>query len=126
LSVPVGSRWLLDAYVGVWLFGDNTNFLGSTREQAPLVATQGHISYNLSPRAWAAFDATYYAGGRVTTNGTKNADRQNNTRFGGTLSVPLVHRQTLKFNVSRGAWVRLGTNFTTFGVAWNYGWGPGF
>jgi hypothetical protein len=127
LSTPVWGRWLVDAYSGVWLFADNKNYLnGGIREQAPLFTTQGHLSYNLSARSWAAFDATFYAGGRTTVNGEPNSTRQNNTRFGGTLSLPIAHRQSLKISGSRGAWVRLGTNFTTFGVAWNYAWGPGF
>jgi hypothetical protein len=90
-----------------------------------LWATQGHVSYNLSPRAWVAFDATFYAGGRTTTSGGASAVRQNNGRLGTTLTMPVLRRQALKLSFSKGAWVRLGTNFTTFAVAWSYVWGGG-
>jgi len=124
LSLPI-HRWLLDAYFGAWIFADNPNYRGVVRKQEPLWATQGHLSYNLSPRAWIAFESTYYAGGRTTTSGGVSAVRQNNTRFGGTVALPLARRQTLKISVSKGAWVRLGTDFTQLGVAWTTVWGGG-
>ena len=126
LTVPLGDRWLFDTYFGVWLFSDNDDYLGGTREQAPLMTTQMHLSYNLSRRAWVALDGTFYSGGRTTVNGSAQAERQNNTRIGGTIALPLANRQSLRLAVSRGARVRLGSNFTTISAAWNYGWGRGF
>ena len=126
LTLPVGERWHLDSYVGIWLFGDNTNYLGGTRGQAPLLTTQVHLSYDLSRRAWAALDGTFYSGGRTRVNGIENPKRQNSTRIGATLSLPVVRRQSLRVTVSRGAWVRLGSDFTTLSTAWTYAWGPGF
>jgi hypothetical protein len=126
LSVPLGDRWLFDVYGGVWLFSANTDFLGGRSQQAPLFTTQFHLSYNLSPRAWAAVNATYYAGGRVTVNDVANVERLRNTRLGATLSLPLARRQSLRFTGSTGTWVRAGTDFTTFSVSWNYAWGRGF
>lgn len=123
LSTPIGRRGLADAYVGTWLFTDNTNYLGVRRSQAPLVSTQFHLSYNLSLRAWAAFDATFYSGGRINVSGAPNVERQQNTRLGGTVSLPMGRRQSVKVNASRGAWVRLGSNFTTVGVSWSVIWG---
>jgi Putative MetA-pathway of phenol degradation len=126
LTVPLGDRWLFDTYFGVWLFSDNDDYLGGTREQAPLMTTQVHLSYNLSRRAWAAVDGTFYSGGRTTVNGRAQAERQNNARIGATLALPLANRQSLRLAVSKGARVRLGSNFTTISAAWNYGWGRGF
>jgi Putative MetA-pathway of phenol degradation len=126
LSLPIGERWRFDAYGGVWLFSDNTNFRGRTREQRPLLTTQFHLSYNLSRRAWAALDGTFYSGGRTVTEGKPEAERVNNSRVGGTLSFSIAARQALRIAASRGAWVRLGSNFTTLGVTWSYAWGRGF
>jgi hypothetical protein len=126
LTLPFGERWLFDTYFGVWLFSDNDDYLGGTRAQAPLVTTQMHLSYNLSRRAWAALDGTFYSGGRTTVNDTAHAERQNNTRIGGTIALPIANRQSLRVAVSKGARVRLGSNFTTLSVAWNYGWGRDF
>ena len=126
LTLPFGDRWLFDTYFGVWLFSDNDDYLGGTRAQAPLMTTQVHLSYNLSRRAWAALDGTFYSGGRTTVNEIAQAERQNNARIGGTIALPLANRQSLRVAVSKGARVRLGSDFTTLSVAWNYGWGRGF
>ncbi len=126
ITVPVGQRWHVDSYVGIWLFGENTNYLGGMREQAPLVTTQMHLSYDLSRRAWAALDGTFYSGGRTKVNGVENPERQSSTRLGATLSLPLARRQSLRVAVSKGAWVRVGSDFTTFSTAWTYAWGRGF
>jgi len=122
LSVPVG-RWSLDAYAGVWLFGDNDEFFGGVRrEQDPIGALQFHASYTFRPRLWVAFDSTWYAGGRSTVNGVEKSDRQENTRIGLTLSLPIGNRQSVKLTWSDGATTRVGGDFSTFGVAWQYAW----
>jgi hypothetical protein len=126
LTVPIGPRWRFDVYGGVWLFAANPDLLGSRREQNPLVTTQFHVSYNLTRRAWAAFNSTFYVGGKATVDGTTHIERQNNTRLGATLSLPMGARQALRISASSGAWVRLGADFTTVAVVWNYGWGRGF
>jgi hypothetical protein len=90
VSQPIRARWLLDVYAGVWLFTANDSFYPGDllRSQAPLASFQGHLSYNFTPQLWAAFDATYYAGGRTTIQGVANDDLQSNSRVGATLVLP--------------------------------------
>jgi hypothetical protein len=122
VSVPVG-RWFLEGYAGVWLFTDNDEFFGGVRrEQDPLTALQLHASYTFRPRLWVALNSTWYAGGRSTVDGVKRNDRQENVRIGATLSVPIGSRQSLKFSWSDGASTRVGGDFTTYAVAWQYAW----
>ena len=83
---------------------------------------QGHVSYTFRPRLWLAFDSTYYFGGETTADGVPHGDRKENSRVGLTLSLPVGKRQSIKFSWSRGASTRLGSNFTTFGIAWQYTW----
>ena len=71
---------------------------------------------------WLAFDSTYYFDGETSANGVPAGDRKENSRVGLTLSLPAGKKQSIKFNYSRGATARLGSNFTTFGVAWQYTW----
>jgi len=127
LSQPLSDRWMLDAYAGVWLFTDNRSFYPgrSVRAQNPIGAFQGHISYNFQRQFWAALDATYYAGGTTTINGTQDDDRQSNVRLGGTLGLPIGRRHSAKLAVSRGAIVRFGANFTTVSLGWQTAWFPG-
>ena len=120
LSHPFGERWMMDLYAGVWLFTTNNSFYPgtSTRTQDPLVAFQGHLSYNVLPTLWGAFDMTFYAGGRSTLNGIGKDDRVKNVRIGGTLVLPVGKMNSVKFGYSTGAVVRIGASFTTWSVAW--------
>lgn len=122
LTIP-HERWMFDVFAGVWLFSANPDFFGGVhREQDPMPTLQWHVSYTLRPRAWVAFDSTYYFGGETSANGVDAGDRKENSRVGVTLSLPVGKSQSLKFNWSKGATARLGSNFTTFGIAWQYSW----
>jgi hypothetical protein len=124
VSKPMGNKWLLDLYAGVWLFTANDSFYPGTsvRTQAPMGTFQAHVSYNFTRMAWAAFDATYYVGGHTTVEGVGKDDRQSNARIGGTLNFPVGKRHAIKLAVSRGAIIRFGANFTTVSIGWQTGW----
>jgi hypothetical protein len=124
ISQPIGKRWLIDVYGGVWLFTDNKSFYpgNSLRTQKPMAAFQAHISYNISLRAWVAFDATVYAGGQSSVNGVVRDDRRENSRVGMTIVVPVKKQNSIKFAISRGAIVRIGQDFTTASIAWQKSW----
>ena len=124
VSVPIRPRWTLDGYAGVWLFGDNHEFYPglSTLEQDPVTAIQGHVSYTIRPRLWAAFDATWYSGGTTSVNGVSKANTQRNSRIGVTTSLPLASRQSLKLAYTTGATTRVGGDFDTIAVAWQMIW----
>ena len=126
VSHPLGQKWLLDAYAGIWLFTANESFYPGTslRTQAPMGTFQAHLSYNVKRQLWAAFDATYYTGGQTTIEGVGNNDEQRNSRVGGTLVLPVGRRHSVRLAVSRGAIIRFGANFTTYSVAWQTGWVP--
>jgi hypothetical protein len=126
VSHPIGERWLLDAYAGVWLFTINHSFYPGTsaRSQAPMGSFQGHLSYNFTRKSWAAFDATYYVGGKTTIEGIGNDDMQSNARVGGTLALAVGRRHSIKLAASRGAIVRFGANFTTVSIGWQTAWVP--
>jgi hypothetical protein len=122
LSHPLGP-WDLELSAGVWLFTDNNDFFGGkVRRQDPLLSLQTHIVYTIRPRMWAAVDFIYYGGGSTTVDGQSKNDRQDNTRGGLTLAVPVTAHQSLKLSWSRGVSTRVGTAFETFGVAWQVFW----
>ena len=47
--IPVRRRWLIEIDVGAWWFGDNNAFLGLTREQSRVIATQLHLVSDSNP-----------------------------------------------------------------------------
>lgn len=127
LSQPVSKNWVLDFYAGLWLFTNNASFYpgSSLRKQDPMGAFQAHISYNVKPQMWVAFDATFYTGGSSSIEGIYKDDRQSNTRFGLTAVMPTGKLSSLKFSASKGVVVRIGQNFTTYSVGWQHSWIPG-
>lgn len=119
---PLG-RWALEASAGAWLFTDNEDYFGGQRrQQDPLATAQLHVSYTLRPGLWFAGSANWYGGGDTTLDGAGKADRQDSTRLGVTMSVPLSRSWSLKLAWSDGVTTRIGSDFSTFAVAWQYAW----
>lgn len=126
VSQPIGQRWTLDAYAGVWFFAaNNESYPGTQRKtQSPLSTFQTHLSYNFEPQLWMALDVTYYVGGRTTVGDAAPTDLQSNVRTGVTAVLPVSQRHSIKIAASRGAVVRLGANFTSYSIAWQTSWIP--
>ena len=115
LSQPLGP-WSVEASVGGWFYTANDHFLGDMRrEQDPILTTQGHIVYTFAPNLWLSADATYYTGGRTTVAGIRNDDRQEATRIGLSMSLPIGAGFSLKLAWSETVAARLpGSGFTNF------------
>ncbi len=119
---PIG-KWTLELYTGVWFFTANDDFFGGRRRtQDPMLSLQGHVVYTFVPGLWLAVDGTWYSGGQTAVNGLLDLDRQQNTRIGATLAVPLGQRHSLKAAWAKGASVRIGQDFTTYGLTYQYRW----
>ena len=128
-ELGVSKAWgplTLELTPSVTFYSDNDDFLGSaTRKQDPLYAVQSHFVYSFKRGIWAAFDATYYTGGRTSINGVENDDLQENWRVGATLSLPVDRSHSIKFYVSTGVATRTGGDFDAAGIVWQYRWGQG-
>jgi hypothetical protein len=46
-------------------------------------------------------------------------------RVGGTLAIPIDRHNSIKLTASTGAYARVGGNFTTAGIVWQFRWGGG-
>jgi hypothetical protein len=122
LSYPFG-KWFAEASAGAWLFKDNNNFRGGQRRsQKPLSVLQLHAGYNFRPGLWLAADLGRYAGGATELNGIPNRDRQENKRYGLTLSVPLAAGWSTKLSWSKGWATRAGGDFKTVSATLQYRW----
>lgn len=119
-------RWVLELQGAVTFFTDNTNFYGGHRRaQDPLYQLQQHVIYDFSRGIWASVDATFYAGGRSSIDGTLKDDLQQNWRVGATLALPLTRYNSLKLYASEGVSARTGNNFKLVGIAVQHRWGGG-
>jgi len=120
----VKGKWILDVMVGVWLFTDNSDFLGgTTKRQDPIGSFQGHVSYNFPKGFWLALDANYFTGGQSSIDGEDQRDLLENSRVGLTLSIPLPGPHSLKLAAHTGAVTRFGADFDFGTVAYQYLWG---
>jgi len=119
-------HFMLELTGGAAFYTVNHDFFkGKTRSQAPIGSLQGHVNYNFPHGIWAAADGTYYWGGHTTVDGVEGNDLQKNSRLGLTFALPLNVRHSLKFTFSTGVSTRTGSDFTSYGVFWQYRWGGG-
>lgn len=116
-------KWDFEGAGGVWLFMANDRFSGSNvRKQDPLGSFQAHLVRTLPHRIWLAADGTFFTGGRTQINGKDLSDYQGNTRVGATFGIALTPRQALKLAYFRGAITRIGGDFSSLGIAYNFIW----
>lgn len=119
-------QWTLEGQAAMTLFTTNNDFYnGNRRSQDPLYSLQAHAIYNFPRGIWWSLDATYFAGGRTTLNGTLNADIQQNWRAGMTLALPVDAYNSIKLYASTGLSARTGNSYDLLGMAWQYRWGGG-
>lgn len=116
-------RWNFDGSLGVWLFGDNDEFLGNKqRSQDPLTTLQGHVSYAFAPRLWLGASGTWYTGGTTSVDGFSDHNRQGNSRAGLTLAIPVGQQNSVKLAWSTGVTARFGGDVDTYALTWQYLW----
>jgi hypothetical protein len=126
LSKVLGGRWSVDLALAGTFYATNDDFYGGrTRAQDPIYSFQAHAVRLFPKGAWLAVDGTRYRGGRTVTDGFADQDLKSNTRLGLTVGLPINRRQSLKLYYSTGVVTRTGTDFDTFGAAWQYRWGGG-
>jgi hypothetical protein len=117
---PLASRWLLELAIGTWLFEDNDEFLGTTREQKPITAFDVSLIHEIGDGFWASLDGTYYAGGRTRVDGTRNFDFQRNSRLGFSVAYPYRRRHIFKASYTNGLTTESGGDFDSIGLTYVY------
>ena len=119
---PVRPTWLVELELGAWLFGDNDDFLGVTREQDPILSSEFHLVKRLRPGFWTSLDVNYYVGGRTTVDQQLRADLQRNTRFGATLVFPFKGQHAIRGSYSTGIVTESGGDFESFTLSYLSVW----
>jgi len=108
---PLGRGWALEGAVGAWVFQDNDDFLGTTREQNWITACELHVVKVFRSGIWTSADVNYYTGGRTTIGGDIRADFQRNSRLGLTVAYPFARRHLVKLGLSGGLATESGGDF---------------
>jgi len=117
-AIPLRPKLILEIEGGVWLLGDDDEFIAGRREQEPIAGFQLHLVKRFKPGFWASIDANFFFGGRQTLDGQELVDVQKNSRLGGTVVVPFKGRHALKFGYASGLFTEFGTDFDQFLVSY--------
>ena len=96
-------KWLFEMSLGAWVFEDNDDLQGETKEQNPVVVVQGHLIHRFRPGFWASFDVNYYEGGRSTIGGRQLNNVQRDSKIGATLVFPFALTHAIKLGYSNGS-----------------------
>jgi hypothetical protein len=116
-------RWNVDGSLGVWLFDDNDAFPGTReRHQDPLTTLQGHVSYTFAPRLWLGLSGTSYAGATTSVDGVLDRNRQENSRAGHTLAIPVGQKNSGRLSWSKRVFARFGGDLETYALTWQHLW----
>ncbi len=128
-DIGISKAWgdfALELSGGVFLFTDNDDFMGGKElEQDPVYTTQLHATYNFGRGIWAAVSGTYDHGGRTTVDGVRSDDKQENSRVGATLALPVNRYNSVKLYASTPVHTTAGGDFDLLGILWQHRWGGG-
>jgi len=120
-----GRRTTLEFLPAVWLFGDNTDYVGQTLKTDPLFQLDAHLTRDLTEHLWGAIDGAWYYGGKSSINGVAG-EELNNVGVGLTLGYQINDN----LNLTVGYKTTVNDNGTgdlrmdSFMVTLVYGWHP--
>jgi len=120
-----GRRTTLEFLPAVWLFGDNSDYLGQTLKTDPLFQLDVHLTRDFTERFWGSLDAAWYSGGKASINGV-DGKKLNNVGLGLTfgyqvnenLNLTVGYKSTI--NDSAAGDLRM----DSFMLTLVYGWHP--
>jgi len=90
-------KWAAELTTSAWIYTDNDDFFsGTTREQDPLYAVQGHLIYTFRPGLWTSLSAAYGDGARSTIDGIEKNDEIGKYIVALSMGIPINPRHGLK------------------------------
>ena len=116
-------RWIFEVSAGSWFFTDNNDYPGGSRlSQRPLYFAKGSAIYTFRRSLWVSVSYGHAEGGQTALNDLIRQDLQKNDRMGATLSLPAARSSAVKVVFTTGVATRLGADFTSIGVGYQYSW----
>ena len=92
-----GRRTTLEFLPALWMFGDNTDYVGKTLETDPLFQIDAHLTRDFTEHLWGSLDAAWYNGGEATIDGV-TGEELDNYGFGLTLGYQINDNLGLTFS----------------------------
>lgn len=72
-----GRRTTLEFLPAVWIFGDNTDYVGQTLETDPMFQLDAHLTRDFTEHLWGSLDAAWYSGGQAAIDGVQGEKLDN-------------------------------------------------
>jgi len=120
-----GKRTTVELLPAVWLFGDNTDFVGETMSTEPMYQLEGHLTRDFMERVWGSLDVIYYSGGKATIADVEG-NALNNVGVGGTIGYQV--NDNMQLNISYSSTINDSGDedlkMDGFRVTLLYGWHP--
>ena len=92
-----GQRTTLEFLPAVWMFGDNTDYVGQTLKTDPMFQLDAHLTRDFTEQLWGSLDAAWYSGGQASINGVTQGKKLNNVGLGLTLGYTINDNLNLTF-----------------------------
>jgi hypothetical protein len=90
-------RTTLEALPSLWMYGDNTDFMGETLSTDPTFQLETHLTRDLTRSLWASLDATWKNGGAATVGDGEKGDPTDLLGVGYTLGYQVNDNLSLTF-----------------------------
>ena len=118
-----GKRTTLEFLPAVWMFTDNTDFVGKTIETEPMFQLEGHLTHDFMEHLWGSLDVISYSGGKATIDGVEGS-QLNNVGIGGTLGYKINDNMQLNISYSSTVDDRKSTDLQRDGFRFTliFGW----
>jgi hypothetical protein len=120
-----GRRTTLEFLPAVWLFGNNTDYVGQTLKTDPMFQLDAHVTRDFTEHFWGAIDGAWYYGGKASINGV-SGEKLNNLGFGLTLGYQINDNLNLTFSYKSTVNDHASTDLRmdTFMLTFVFGWHP--
>lgn len=117
------NKWVIESYVAMWVFTNNTNFLdGNNLSQAPLYTAKLHVIRTLPKNMWLSIGAGYGLGGKTKLNDIPRDTEISTARFGLTYAIPIAQKHTFRFSYISGVRFKKGSDFNALALTYQYRW----
>jgi len=120
-----GRRTTLEFLPAVWMFGDNTEYVGQTLKTDPLFQLDAHLTRDFTEHFWGAVDASWYNGGQASIGGVEGK-KLNNLGVGLTLGYAINDNMnlTVGYKSTIGDSAPTDLRMDGFMVTLVFGWHP--
>ncbi len=120
-----GRRTTLEFLPAVWLFGDNTDYMGQKLKTDPMFQLDAHLTRDFTEHFWGALDLAWYNGGKASVNGVEGS-KLSNVGIGLTLGYKI--NENLNVTVGYKSTVNDSApgdlKMDGFMISFVYGWHP--